>query len=68
MAPEQVLAVGDGENDACMLRAAGRSVAFHPKTEAVRAAAQAVIEHGPMTGLLPLIEEWQKQPTPAISA
>jgi glucosyl-3-phosphoglycerate synthase len=57
LAPEQVLAVGDGENDTCMLRAAGFSVAFHPKSDAVRSAAQVVIEHGPVTELLPFIEE-----------
>jgi hydroxymethylpyrimidine pyrophosphatase-like HAD family hydrolase len=34
------LAVGDGENDICMLREAGCSVAFRPKTREVRAAAQ----------------------------
>lgn len=37
---ENVLAVGDGENDVCMLRDAGWSVAFQPKTDNVRAAAQ----------------------------
>ncbi|MCI0745625.1 MAG: glycosyltransferase [Verrucomicrobia subdivision 3 bacterium] len=40
---ENVLAVGDGENDVCLLRAVGTSVAFEPKTPAVRAAAQNVI-------------------------
>lgn len=35
---EQVLAVGDGENDVCMLKAAGRSVAFQGKTRRVREA------------------------------
>ena len=64
MTPEQVLAVGDGENDTCMLRTAGFSVAFHPKSDAVRLAAQAVIEVGPMTDLLSLLDESQKlQPT-----
>jgi glucosyl-3-phosphoglycerate synthase len=37
---EQILAVGDGENDVCLLKAAGRSVAFRPKSRNVRAAAQ----------------------------
>jgi glucosyl-3-phosphoglycerate synthase len=38
--PENILAVGDGENDICMLRAAGRSVAFQGKNRRVRAAAK----------------------------
>lgn len=41
--PEQFLAVGDGENDSCLLRRAGQSVAFHPKTLDVAQAAQCVI-------------------------
>lgn len=43
MTPEDVLAVGDGEPDACMLATAGISIAFEPKTEAVRIAAQKVM-------------------------
>ncbi len=39
---QSVLAVGDGENDIGMLRAAGWSVAFQPKTERVRRAAKHV--------------------------
>lgn len=41
--PRDVLAVGDGENDVGMLRAAGISVAFQPKSERVRRAAKYVI-------------------------
>ncbi len=37
---EQILAVGDGENDACMLKAAGWSVAFQGKSRRVRQAAK----------------------------
>jgi glucosyl-3-phosphoglycerate synthase len=37
---DQILAVGDGENDICMLRAAGKSVAFQGKNRRVRAAAK----------------------------
>ena len=37
---ENVLAVGDGEPDICMLDAAGVSVAFQPKSENVRIAAR----------------------------
>lgn len=40
LGPENVLAVGDGENDVCMLRDAGLSVAFQPKTDNVRTAAR----------------------------
>jgi HAD superfamily phosphoserine phosphatase-like hydrolase len=40
ISPERVLAVGDGENDVCMLRDAGWSVAFQPKSESVRVAAR----------------------------
>lgn len=39
LSPANIVAVGDGENDVCMLRAAGCSVAFQPKTRNVRAAA-----------------------------
>jgi glucosyl-3-phosphoglycerate synthase len=40
---ENVLAVGDGDPDVCMLAAAGMSVAFQPKTERVRTAARHVV-------------------------
>lgn len=40
---EQVLAVGDGDPDICMLSAAGASVAFQPKSEAVKSAARHVL-------------------------
>lgn len=39
----QVLAVGDSDNDVGMLRAAGKSFAFQPKTERARRAAKRVI-------------------------
>lgn len=42
--PDHVLAVGDGDNDICLLRTAGQSVAFQPKTKDVRMAAQWVVE------------------------
>jgi glucosyl-3-phosphoglycerate synthase len=38
--PSKILAVGDGENDICMLKRAGCSVAFRGKTAKVRKAAQ----------------------------
>lgn len=46
-----VLAVGDGENDRCMLEAAGRSVAFRPKTVAVGESA-AEVEDGTLDAIL----------------
>jgi phosphoserine phosphatase len=48
---DRVLAVGDGENDICLLRGAGTSVAFRPKSPAVRAAAGHVVT-GPLSGVL----------------
>lgn len=51
---KRVLAVGDGENDVCMLRMAGTSVAFEPKTENVRNAAQHLIKKN-LTGILKLV-------------
>ena len=50
-----VLAVGDGENDICLLEAAGRSVAFQPTSPLVRAAAQYVVERN-LTDVLTLIQ------------
>ena len=52
--PDRVLAVGDSDNDVCLLRAAGVSVAFQPKTANVRDAARHVIE-GDLRGILPLL-------------
>lgn len=49
--PQQILAVGDGENDVCLLKAVGTSVAFEPKTPSVRAAARHVVE-GNLTHVL----------------
>jgi phosphoserine phosphatase len=40
---ENVLAVGDGDPDVCMLAAAGVSVAFQPKSGAVQKAARHVV-------------------------
>jgi glucosyl-3-phosphoglycerate synthase len=41
---DRVLAVGDSENDTCMLAAAGQPVAFNPKSRLVRASAKHVVE------------------------
>lgn len=51
---DHVLAVGDGEPDACMLAAAGISVAFEPKTDTVRTAAQHVLS-GSLLEILRLV-------------
>jgi phosphoserine phosphatase len=48
---ERVLAVGDTDSDACLLRAAGNSVAFQPKSAVVEQAARCVI-HGNLLELL----------------
>lgn len=52
--PERVLAVGDSDNDVCLLRAAGFSVAFQPKTPFVRDAAKHMVEHD-LRGILRLL-------------
>ena len=52
--PERVLAVGDSDNDVCLLRAAGISVAFQPKSPAVRDASKHVIEND-LRGILELL-------------
>jgi phosphoserine phosphatase len=49
--PEAVLAVGDGANDAAMVKAAGLGVAYHAKPK-VAEAAHARIDHGDLTALL----------------
>ena len=63
IAPEQVLAVGDGENDICMLREAGISIAFHPMTPRVGQAARHTVT-GSLTEVLPLVEQhnWGEAP------
>lgn len=43
ISPKQMLAVGDNDNDAGMLRAVRKSFAFQPKTDRVRRAAKRVI-------------------------
>ncbi len=47
--------VGDAWNDLGVLEAAGLGIAFHPKGDDVRAAADVVIEDGPLTGVLDVI-------------
>jgi glucosyl-3-phosphoglycerate synthase len=55
-----VLAVGDGENDVGLLRAAGISVAFQPKTDRVRRAAKHVV-----TGRLDEVLQFAPEVNPA---
>jgi glucosyl-3-phosphoglycerate synthase len=55
LSPDNVLAVGDGDNDCCMLEMAGLSVAFQPKTLAVQAAATHVL-YGSLTELIELTQ------------
>jgi glucosyl-3-phosphoglycerate synthase len=52
---QSVLVVGDGENDICNLRSAGLSIAFQPKSPAVAAAAQYVLDDD-LSELLAFIE------------
>jgi phosphoserine phosphatase len=51
IAPEAVLAVGDGANDAAMVKAAGLGVAYHAKP-ILKEAARAIVDHGDLTALL----------------
>ena len=52
---EGVLAVGDGENDLCLLQQAGCSVAFQPKTSGVRDAAMHLLS-GTLAGILEVVK------------
>ena len=54
--PEHVLAVGDSENDICLLEAAGRSVALRPATEQVRDAAKCVV-WGDLTEVVEMMQD-----------
>lgn len=54
IAPENMLSVGDGLNDICMLRATGKSVAFQPKAAETALAAQQVL-HSDLSEVLALV-------------
>lgn len=56
LAPNQVIAVGDGANDLPMMQAVGLGVAFHAKP-AVRAQARVSVVEGGMDRLLALFED-----------
>ncbi len=66
ISPERVLAAGDSENDICLLRAAGISIAFQPKRPAVRQAAGHLVE-GDLRGILRLIGQ-PLSPQPEVHA
>jgi glucosyl-3-phosphoglycerate synthase len=51
---KDVIAVGDGENDICLLRAVPQSFAFRPKSEGVHDAARYVID-GSLSDLLGVV-------------
>lgn len=53
LAPEQVIAAGDGANDMRMLRAAGFGVAFHAKP-VLRDIAHCCLDHSGLDGILDL--------------
>lgn len=55
LSPEQVLAIGDGDPDICMLKMAGNSVAFQPKSEAVASSARHVL-HQSLEDILACIQ------------
>jgi phosphoserine phosphatase len=52
--PEKVLAVGDSENDVCLLEAAGESVAYCPTSKKVRDAARHVVR-GDLSQVLDIV-------------
>jgi phosphoserine phosphatase len=52
VAPDMVVAVGDGDNDVCLLRRAGISFAYHPRTPRVRDAARVVLD-GSLLEMMP---------------
>lgn len=54
--PTECAFVGDHWNDLAALRRAGLGIAFRPKDEDVRRAADRVIESGPLTGLLDILK------------
>lgn len=52
---DNVIMVGDSDNDICLMKAAGRSVAFRPKSAAVAAAARFSI-HQSLTEVLDILD------------
>ena len=66
LSPERVLAVGDSDPDACMLRAAGVSVAFQPKSAALAASAGHVV-HENLLEVLACLGETDAPPLGAVA-
>jgi glucosyl-3-phosphoglycerate synthase len=66
LSPERVLAVGDSDPDACMLRAAGVSVAFQPKSPALAASAGHVV-HENLLEVLACLGEADAAPPSAVA-
>ena len=66
LSPERVLAVGDSDPDACMLRAAGVSVAFQPKSAALAASAGHVV-HENLLEVLACLGEKDAPPPSAVA-
>ncbi len=64
VAADRVLAVGDSDPDACMLKTAGVSVAYQPKSDAIAAAARHILQ-GNLTDILPLVNSIPPAETPS---
>jgi len=58
VAAARVVAFGDGRADLPMLRAAGWGVAVCPADEALRAAADCVVDDEPIDRVIPALEQW----------
>jgi HAD superfamily phosphoserine phosphatase-like hydrolase len=61
---KDVVAVGDGENDICLLRAVPLSFAFRPKAESVRVTARYVID-GPLSDMLEVVYQNRSKSLPS---
>jgi len=63
---QQVLAIGNGSNDICLLRGAGTSVAFRPESDSVRAAAGYCVEQH-MSDLRALLDRLAPVPSSEVT-
>jgi HAD superfamily phosphoserine phosphatase-like hydrolase len=61
--PDQVVMVGDSDNDICLMKMAGRSVAYRPKSPAVAAAARYTIQNS-LTEVLDILDRESNLPSP----
>ncbi len=55
IAPDRILAIGDGENDRCLFGQVGRAIAYRPQTPAVGQAAHHVVPGGSLERVLTLV-------------